>query len=328
MSLITKYNYEAYLLDYVEENLSPELVAELMLFLEQNPHFKEDLEGFENYKLSPEVSPFFDKSTLIKDASLITLSNYEDFIIAEIEGENSIESSTALQLFLSQNPEKKEDLTAYQNTRLVGETVLFKNKKAIKKKAGVVIFMNWMSSSAAAVIIVLLTLNWFSKKEAVYTPLSNKIESNKSIENFDENVLANFIIREEIEPEKLNQENKVVNKEIEQVSDLNNENQYANLPKEKVLDKVNEVEENEVQKEVVEIKEEILVAENNVTITYEDEFLDNGTSTPVKRKITKLDLIREAVKHKLNGNLDKGKEKVLFAINTKPLNFLRKNKNK
>ena len=74
--------------------------------------------------------------------------------------------------------------------------------------------------------------------------------------------------------------------------------------------------------------EEVLVAENSVTIIYEDELLDDGTPEPVKRKITKLDLVRAAVKHKVNGNLNKGKEKVLFAFNSKPLIFLRKNKKK
>ena len=63
-------------------------------------------------------------------------------------------------------------------------------------------------------------------------------------------------------------------------------------------------------------------------ITYEDEILDNGTLNLVKRKMTKLELVRAAVKHQMNGNLDKGKEKILFALNSKPLNFLKKRNRK
>ena len=44
MSNINRNNYEAFLLDYVEQNLTAELVAELMLFLEQNPDLKAELE--------------------------------------------------------------------------------------------------------------------------------------------------------------------------------------------------------------------------------------------------------------------------------------------
>ncbi len=64
MSLITKNNYEAYLLDYVEENLSPELIAELMLFFENNPELKEDLEAFEIHELIAPCVVLKDKSHL------------------------------------------------------------------------------------------------------------------------------------------------------------------------------------------------------------------------------------------------------------------------
>lgn len=335
MSLITTNNYEAYLLDYVEENLSPELVAELMLFLEKNPTLKDELEDFEIHELKPLASiSLFDKSSLKKEGGLITLDNYEHFIIAEIEGDNSIENSAALQVFLEQNSQLKGDLLAYQNTKLVGESILFGDKRTLKKKSGVVIFMNWASSSAAAIIIVLLSLNWFSKKEPIYTPLSNKMEYETVGNNFEENVLASFIIREEIKTAKKvltkpkQKKNRLKNKIVE-VSEFNNssknENHIANLHQEKAIESENKIEK-EQQKEIIDIEEELLVAENNVTITYEDEILDDGTPSPVKQKVTKLDLIRAAVKHKINGNLDKGKEKVLFAINVKPLNFLRNNK--
>jgi hypothetical protein len=333
MSLITINNYEAYLLDYVEGNLLPEQVAELMLFLEKNPTLKDELEDFETHELKPLASEsLFDKSSLKKVGGFITLDNYEHYIIAEIEGVNSLGNSAALQVFLDENPQLKGNLLAYQNTKLVGESILFGDKRALKKKSGVVIFMNWASSSAAAIIIVLLSLNWFSKKEPIYTPLSNKIEYKTEGNNFEEDVLASFIIREDVKTEekalakpKQNKNRIKIEDDIELNNGIQNENHMANLPIEQAIDSENKIEK-EQHKEIIVIEEELLVAENNVTITYEAEILDDGTPNPVKQKITKLDLIRAAVKHKINGNLDKGKEKVLFAINSKPLNFLRKNK--
>ena len=50
MTLITKNNYEAYMLDYVEEKLSPELTNELMLFLENNPEIKMEIEKSEIHR--------------------------------------------------------------------------------------------------------------------------------------------------------------------------------------------------------------------------------------------------------------------------------------
>jgi len=90
MNLITRKNYEAYLLDYVEGNLSPELIAELMLFLEQNPDLKEVLEDFEIHKLEPVEDLGFDKTRLKKETGIITSDNYEDFIIAEVESNRTI----------------------------------------------------------------------------------------------------------------------------------------------------------------------------------------------------------------------------------------------
>ena len=338
MSLITRNNYEAYMLDYVEENLSPELVMELMLFLEQNPTLKEELEDFEIHALKPVSTPLFDKSDLKKDNSVITVANYEDFIIAEVEGVNSIENSTALMLFLNQNPTINKEYLAFQKTKLVGETILFANKKALKKKTGLVILMNWVSSSAAAILIILLSFNWIVKEDPVYSPLSDNIDVHLNTTDFDGNILVGSIILEEeqfaikekaIPKQEKNEEaiEKSVLKDIENNNSSNKQNQFANLPEEKKKDEV-DLFEIENQKEEIFVNEEMLVIENSVTITYEDELFDDGIPNPVKRKITKLDLVRAAVKHKVNGNLNKGKEKVLFAFNSKPLNFIRKNKKK
>ena len=325
MSLITTNNYEAYLLDYVEENLSPELVMELMLFLEQNPILKEELEDFEIHALKPASVPLFDKSELKKDNSVITLANYEGLIIAEIEGDNSIEESTALMLFLNQNPTINKEYLAFQKTKLVGSTILFENKKALKKKTGVVIFINWMYSSAAALVIILLSLNWFTKEEPIYTPLSDKTEIEVSVNDFDENILAGSIILEEKQLVRIEKSipKQVKNglKDLELKDDNKKQEQYANLPEEKKQEEDDFVDyENQ--------KEAMPVEENVVTITYENELLDDGTPETVKRKITKLDLVRAAVKYKVNGNLNKGREKILFALNTKPFILLRKNKKK
>ncbi len=64
MSLITKNNYEAFLLDYIEGNLSPEMRAELMLFFENHPELKEDLDDFELVSTNPEEIIFKDKESL------------------------------------------------------------------------------------------------------------------------------------------------------------------------------------------------------------------------------------------------------------------------
>ncbi len=333
MSLITKNNYEAFLLDYVEENLSLELTAELMLFLEQNPELKEDLAGFDLHILAPKEDLSFDKSSLKKEADVV---DYENLMIAEVEGVNSEENTALLNVYLKENPNHQKEFEVYQKTKLVASTVLFENKSSLKKKGGIVIPMFWKySSAAAAVILVLWSLSW-SEKEQVYRPFAERTNlSDDSVETL--NVLEGFIIKEEsqiaeeiqemqpvFENHKIEKENiKQVNKEpnLKEIRDVEESHLANNVEVENQIIIDSSI---IVSPESSLEKEEELYAENNVTITYEEEVLDDGTPNLQKRKITKLDMIRAVVKSRINGNLDKGKEKVMVAMNSKPLDLLKK----
>lgn len=65
--MITKDNYQAYLLDFLEGNLSKEDKRELEVFLEKNPHFADELKAYdESIFLSPDLTiKFEDKETLM-----------------------------------------------------------------------------------------------------------------------------------------------------------------------------------------------------------------------------------------------------------------------
>lgn len=65
--MITKDNYQAYLLDFLEGNLSKEDKRELEVFLEKNPHFADELKAYdESIFLSPDLTiKFEDKQTLM-----------------------------------------------------------------------------------------------------------------------------------------------------------------------------------------------------------------------------------------------------------------------
>jgi hypothetical protein len=62
MNNINKNNYEAFLLDYVEGNLSAELSAELLLFIAQHPELDVDLNGLTEAVVEPENFKLHNKS--------------------------------------------------------------------------------------------------------------------------------------------------------------------------------------------------------------------------------------------------------------------------
>ena len=62
---INKHNYEAYFLDYHEGNLTPQEVADLLLFVEQHPELKDEFESFENVTLEDYSTPSFENNGFI-----------------------------------------------------------------------------------------------------------------------------------------------------------------------------------------------------------------------------------------------------------------------
>jgi hypothetical protein len=137
---INKENYEAYFLDYYEKSLGTEQVAELMVFLEENPGLKEEFEDFDiEIVLAPDDDLHFTKKESLKKTVLIPFggideTNYEETILAELEGELSEKETVALKGFLSANPKIKPEYNLLKSTFLVPDkTIVFENKKELKK---------------------------------------------------------------------------------------------------------------------------------------------------------------------------------------------------
>ena len=339
MSKISKNNYEAYLLDEAEGNLSPLLTEELRVFLNQHPHLKEELPNFDAFKLNPPKDAPFDKSALLKNPDAITLKNCEDIMIAEIEGENAATTSAALKIFIKENPAIEATFLAYQQTKLIGSDLVFEHKKTLYKKTGKVIFINWKISSAAAVILVLLTINWFSTPEPTYSPLAEKTDIDTTIEMLDDDIFRNTIIRTE---KKLALKNKIIpqktkpqrrNKVPVKIDSAttqkppkeNNKTPHTYAQTEsKAIKKDTIGFENNFEDETME--DENLMAANSVTIIYEDEPSIHQPSEPDQQKTTKLDLARVLIKHQFKKIFNKGKEKVLFAANSNPFILLTKDR--
>lgn len=155
MSNINRNNYEAFLLDYVEQNLSPEMVAELMLFLEQNPDLKAELDEYENTLFAQIPDATFEHKADIKQAAI------EELMIAELEGLNNAKESAELKQAIKENVLYASLFANYQKTILVPEQIVYADKNSLKHKETKVVPIYWWISSAAAVLFVVFTLNPF-----------------------------------------------------------------------------------------------------------------------------------------------------------------------
>jgi hypothetical protein len=164
--VINRNNYEAYFLDYYEKNLSPELVAELMIFLEQNSDLKISFETFENIEIAADDLIKFTAKEKLKKSQFIPTDNinegnYEEKILARLEGDISENENPELTAFLDLNPRVKLEYNLYRSTFLKPDTnITFPGKESLKKKGIFVIYRTqlvYALSVAAAIIIFLGT---------------------------------------------------------------------------------------------------------------------------------------------------------------------------
>ncbi len=162
---INKENYEIYFLDYFENRLTPEAVAELMVFLEQNPDLKAEFESFELVELECDQTATARSFSHLKKPEYIKVGdtdawNYEDKMAAYLEGDLDESEKAGLQQFIAANPKARLELNLFRKSVLLPDNVVYPDKEELKK-GGVVLLMHrpvLFAVSAAAAIVILFGL--------------------------------------------------------------------------------------------------------------------------------------------------------------------------
>jgi len=133
---INMENYEIYLMDYFDNQLSENEVDALLHFLELHPKIKEEAEGIGEINLTPEKIGF-DGRTLKKDSEIkpqneINAQNSEEFFVASLENDLTPEQKEELRVFLDSNAalQKEFDLTQ-KMVVTANESIRFKQKEQL-----------------------------------------------------------------------------------------------------------------------------------------------------------------------------------------------------
>ncbi|MFN4123100.1 MAG: hypothetical protein ACK4GL_07330 [Flavobacteriales bacterium] len=134
MSKINLHNYEAWLLDYQEGNLSDEQANILMAFLAAHPEIEIDLEGFDELKLSPENDAFQGKFSLYQIPDQIK-EEFDSLSVLIIDGEISADEQMRLNEIMSEFPMLENELSTWKKTQLQPEEIRFGEHQSLKKVA-------------------------------------------------------------------------------------------------------------------------------------------------------------------------------------------------
>ncbi len=160
MSIVNKYNYEAFLLDFAEGQLSAEQTNALFDFLAAHPELKEDFDAvLEMQTLQGEGIVFKGKESLLQDESLDAQQN---LIIAHLENEHTeVEKSTFEQMLKSDETLARETQIFAKLKLEVDENLVFSKQEALIQTVPIS-YASWIyrtSFAAAAVILLLLAIN-------------------------------------------------------------------------------------------------------------------------------------------------------------------------
>lgn len=156
-------NYEVFVIDYLDGQLSGEEEVALLAFLEKHPELKEEVDGLELATLEPlEISSDLKQSlkkTPICEVHGIDENNYESYFIAFAEKDLNETKIQQLEKFLLANPLLFNEFELHKNLRLrADQTIVYPDKEGLKKRR--ILPVVWISG-VAATLTLLLAVSFF-----------------------------------------------------------------------------------------------------------------------------------------------------------------------
>lgn len=154
MHKINIHNYEAYLLDFSEGNLTGEFQVELELFLIQHPELEINLDELILATLEEDSLAFSNKHSLKRSESdLVSETQFIAYVENQLSGREKLE----LEKSCATNPSLLKELKLYTHTiAAIDTSIVFENKAILKRKPKVIWFNFSATQYAAAACLMFL----------------------------------------------------------------------------------------------------------------------------------------------------------------------------
>ncbi len=218
--IINRLNYEVFLVDYLDGKLNPSLVDDLLLFLDQNPDIKNDLDGILDAVLVSENTVFPNKSILKKKSfHKDGIDNeFEYLCIASAEGVITQEEAVSLQNILDKDYLKRNQFQTFQKLKIASDpSIRYSNKQRIKRTPIIPIRHSnlRLSISVAASIAIVIGVYSIGRIMVNNNPLENFSNSNVALSYTPSTEKTTAIKKNAIEskePKKGNPTNRIIEK--------------------------------------------------------------------------------------------------------------------
>jgi hypothetical protein len=153
-------NYEIWVMDWLDGNLSDQRVDELKVFLNENPDLKDEIEGIALVNLKSGENPFPGKESLKRSADSLSQAQFEHLCIAYLENDLSHEQRSELLEIINNDENKIREFELTQKLKLKSPQYSYVWKKRIKKltTGQKIIRLTVAGISTAAAIAALITV--------------------------------------------------------------------------------------------------------------------------------------------------------------------------
>jgi hypothetical protein len=193
--VITRDNYEAYFVMYVDDELNAMERRAVEQFIQQHPDLEEELVMLQQSVLrADEGIVFEEKESLFKHTNrdAINEQNCEEYFVLYGDDELTNEEKDKVELFVYKHPQHQADFELIQQVKLVPDNTLSFPDKAYlyrteEDDARVMAFPWWRISAAAIALLTIGSLAWYAsthfitnKNVAVVLPKTTPTEKTQT----------------------------------------------------------------------------------------------------------------------------------------------------
>ena len=169
---INRNNYEIYILDYIEGNLSSDIREDFELFFKKNPDLKSEIVEFETINLQPFTVNFHLKELLKKNPNLDIegITKFEQLAISKLENDIQPNEIIALNELLANSENKQNEFLIFQRTKLLPDfSVKYQFKNDLKHKfpsirTNVIYYISSIAASIAIIVGLAIFYNSSNSK--------------------------------------------------------------------------------------------------------------------------------------------------------------------
>ncbi len=159
---INRNNYQIFITDFYDGNLSHIEEDALIRFLDENPDLRAEFDDFNTFPLHPDISLRVDKNGLKRDLRHLNSENLETYAIAITENDIEDDQAQEIKMILESTSEGRKLLSDYSRIKLVSQDITYPDKKSLKripvKKNRYRILINGLSAAASVALIISLFL--------------------------------------------------------------------------------------------------------------------------------------------------------------------------